>query len=313
MAGGSCGGANGSPQFYSAPPPKPSRHPARDRLHLRRDLSTIEGSPLPVAVSVNSKMVELPSSSSARELQNQFFEAMGGPQQFHQLFSHLPDVYFFVKDAQSRMMGASTTILKRLGVSSEAEIIGTSDYAYFPAQLADEFVRDDKAVIETGRPLINRVEIWYTEHRLLDWFVTTKLPVRNPQGKVIGVMGTVRDYNGARAEIQAYSQIDDLLNHIHDQLDRKISVTELAEIAGVSSRQLHRRFVELFGMNVQEFLAKTRIKAASDALINSDVSVGDIALKFGFCDQSAFTQQFKKHIGETPLKFRKRHRTLPRI
>jgi transcriptional regulator GlxA family with amidase domain len=66
-------------------------------------------------------------------------------------------------------------------------------------------------------------------------------------------------------------------------------------------------------MKVQEFLAKTRIKAASDALINSDLSVGDISVKFGFCDQSAFTQQFKKHIGETPLRFRKRHRVLPRI
>lgn len=251
--------------------------------------------------------------ANARQLQEQFFEAMGGRQQFQQLFAHIPDVYFFFKDKESRMMGASATILHRLGVSCEMEIIGTTDYDHFPTQLADEFVRDDRAVIETGKPLINRVEIWYTEHRLLDWFVTTKLPIRNPGDEVIGIMGTVRDYNGARAEIQAYSQIDDILNHIHHHLDRKIGVNELATIAGVSSRQLHRRFVELFGMNVQEFLAKTRIKSASDALINSDLSVGDISVKFGFCDQSAFTQQFKKHIGETPLKFRKRHRVLPRI
>jgi len=251
-------------------------------------------------------------TENACQLQEQFFEAMGGPQQFQRLFTHLPDVYFFFKDAESRMMGVSTTILKRLGAKSEAEIIGTTDYDHFPTQLADEFVRDDRAVLETGRPLINRVEIWYTEHRLLDWFVTTKLPVRNIQGEVIGVMGTVRDYKGARAEIQAYTQIDDILNHIHNHLDRKIGVVELATIAGISSRQLHRRFVELFGMNVQEFLAKTRIKSASDALVHTDLSVGDISVKFGFCDQSAFTQQFKKHLGETPLKFRKRHRILPR-
>jgi AraC-like DNA-binding protein len=252
-------------------------------------------------------------TGNARQLQEQFYDAMGGPQQFQQLFAHIPDVYFFFKDAKSRMMGVSVAILNRLGVATEAEIVGTTDYDHFPTQLADEFVRDDRTVIETGKPLINRVEIWYTEHRMLDWFVTTKLPIRNNRGEVIGVMGTVRDYNGARAEIQAYSQIDDILNHIHDHLDRKIGVNELAAIAGVSSRQLHRRFVELFGMNVQEFLAKTRIKSASDALINSDLSVGDISVKFGFCDQSAFTQQFKKHIGETPLKFRKRHRARPRI
>ncbi|MCO8124520.1 AraC family transcriptional regulator [Stieleria sp. TO1_6] len=255
----------------------------------------------------------LSPSGKAWQLQNDFFQEMGGRQQFQQLFAHIPDVYFFFKDRESRMMGVSVAILKRLGASSEEEIVGSTDYDHFPSQLADEFVRDDKAVMDSGRPLINRVEIWYTEHRLLDWFVTTKLPIRNLQGEVIGLMGTVRDYNGARAEIQAYSQIDDILKHIHDHLDRKIGVSELATIAGVSPRQLHRRFVELFGMNVQEFLAKTRIKAASDALVNTELSVGDISIKFGFCDQSAFTQQFKKHLGETPLKFRKRHRILPRI
>lgn len=250
---------------------------------------------------------------STEALQKDFFDRMGGPQQFQQLFEHLPDVFFFFKDSRSRMMGASTAILSRLQLSDESQIIGTTDYDYFPAQLADEFVRDDRAVMTTGRPMLNRVEIWYTEHRMLDWFVTTKLPIRSVDGEIIGLMGAVRDYTGARKEIQAYSQIDAILKHIHENLGRKIGVNELAEIAGISSRQLHRRFVELFGMNVQEFLAKTRIKSATDALISSDDSVGEIAIRFGFCDQSAFTQQFKKHLGETPLKYRKRHRSPPRL
>ena len=246
-------------------------------------------------------------------LQEQFFQAMGGPQQFHLLFSHLPDVYFFFKDSQSRMMGASQTILNRLGVASELDVIGTTDFDHFPHQLAKEFVRDDQFVMRTGQPLINRVEIWYTEHRMLDWFSTTKLPIYDLQANIIGVMGAVRNYKGAKEEVQAYSKIDELLQHIHQNLHRKITVNELSELAQISTRQLHRRFVELFGMNVQEFLAKTRIKAATDALVESDQSIGEIAERFGFCDQSAFTQQFKKHLGQTPLKFRKSHRTLPRL
>lgn len=246
------------------------------------------------------------------KLQAAFFESLGGVQQFQQLFTYIPDVYFFCKDKESRMMGASVAILKRLGLANEGEIIGTSDYDHFPAQLADEFVSGDQQVLTTGRPLINHVEIWYTEERLLDWFVTTKLPLKNRQGEICGLMGTVRSYQGSRNEIKAYSEVDELVTFIRKNLSRKISVVELAELTGVSSRQLHRRFVELFGMNVQEFLAKTRIKAASESLINTNHSVGEIAKEFGFCDQSAFTQQFKKHIGETPLRFRKRHRALPR-
>ena len=239
-------------------------------------------------------------------MQRAFLGRMGAAQQFQQLFEYLPDVYFFYKDDQSRMMGASQAILRRLGLQQEHEVIGTNDYQYFPAHIADTFVQDDRRVL-AGENLINRIEIWYDEQRLLDWFVTTKLPIRDREGNVIGIMGTVRSYEGSRKEVQSYSQIDRVVKYIRDNHRRKITVDELAKMSGVSARQLHRRFVEMFGMSAQEFLAKTRIKAASEELISTDRSVGEIAADFGFCDQSAFTQQFKKHVGETPLRFRRRH------
>ena len=45
---------------------------------------------------------------------------------------------------------------------------------------------------------------------------------------------------------------------------------------------------------------------ASDGLLGSDKSVAEIAAECGFCDQSAFAQHFRKHIGETPATFRRR-------
>lgn len=61
---------------------------------------------------------------------------------------------------------------------------------------------------ETGEPLTGRVEIWYTAERLLDWFVTTKLPIRDRDGEIMGVMGTVRSYEGNRRSLLSYTQID---------------------------------------------------------------------------------------------------------
>jgi AraC-like DNA-binding protein len=55
---------------------------------------------------------------------------------------------------------------------------------------------------------------------------------------------------------------------------------------------------------VQEFLVKTRIQAASETLLKSDLSIAQIANDYGFCDQSAFTQLFRKHMGMTPRRFR---------
>jgi len=242
------------------------------------------------------------------QLQKHFFSQLGDSQQFRSLFEHLPGVYFFVKDDQSRLMAASSTILERFGLQEEAQLIGTTDHDHFPVHVADSFVRDDQQVLTTGIPLINRVEVWYNAHRLLDWFVTNKLPLRNTSGKIIGVMGTLRSYEGSRKSMLPYSQVSDVVDFIRENHRGKITVAEVARQAGVSTRQLHRRFMEVFGMSALDFLTRTRIQAASDELLQTSRSIADIALDFGFCDQSAFTRQFKNQVGQTPLKFRRQYR-----
>ncbi len=232
---------------------------------------------------------------------------MGGPQQFHQLFEHLPGVSFFVKDRQSRMIFASQPFCEHLGAKSEAEIVGKTDDDFFPPHAADHFQRDDQHVMTTGQPLIGRVELWYNEQRVLDWFVTNKLPVRDTRGKIIGVMGTVRSYEGQRRTMLPISLINSTVDFIREHHHQRLTVEDLANHADLSPRQLHRKFREVFGLSVQDFLIKTRIQAASDVLLHSDLSIAQIAADFGFCDQSAFTQLFRKHTGLTPLKFRRRY------
>lgn len=234
---------------------------------------------------------------------------MGGPQQFQQLFEHLPGVSFFVKDRQSRMICASQPFWEHLGAKSEAEIVGKTDDDFFPPHAADHFRRDDQLVMTTGRPLIGRVELWYNEQRVLDWFVTNKLPVRDTRGKIIGVMGTVRSYEGQRRTMLPMSLINSTVDFIREHHHKRLTVEDLADQAGLSPRQLHRKFRDVFGLSVQDFLIKTRIQAASDALLHSDLSIAQIATEFGFCDQSAFTQLFRKHTGMTPLRFRRRYST----
>ena len=251
--------------------------------------------------------------SNAREvsrIQREFFARMGGPQQFQQLFEHFPDAYFFVKDRQSRMICASQPFWEHLGATSEAEIVGRDDNDFFPPHAADHFKRDDELVMTTGQPLIGRVELWYNEQRVLDWFITNKLPVRDTKGHIIGVMGIVRSYEGQRRMMLPMSQINSTVDHIRNHLGERLTVEDLSDLAGLSPRQLHRKFREVFGLSVQEFLIKTRIQAASDAMLHSDLTIAQIATDFGFCDQSAFTQQFRRHTGLTPLKFRRRYGTL---
>ena len=84
---------------------------------------------------------------------------MVDPHAFLCIFEHLPEVYFFVKDRAGRMMAASPTILNRLGLKREADLIGATDHELYPAHLADAYTKDDAEVFRTGKPLVNRLEI----------------------------------------------------------------------------------------------------------------------------------------------------------
>ena len=61
-------------------------------------------------------------------------------------------------------------------------------------------------------------------------------------------------------------------------------------------------------MAPHEFVSRTRIQAASKELAHTDKPIIEIAIDCGFCDQSAFTVQFRKRTGMTPRNFRKRYR-----
>lgn len=246
-----------------------------------------------------------PDSTVLRE---RFLTRISPDTAFYRLFDPMPDVSFFAKDSQFRIMGASRRFYERFGFTEEAQIIGKDDFELFPTRLAESFRRDDEEVVRTGEPKLNIVELFFTQQGIPDWFVTNKLPLRDRKGKVIGVMGTVQSYEGRRQVLQPYLQLDRAVNYIREHFRRGVTVTELAEIVHLSPRQLHRKFVETFGSSPQAFIMKLRIQAACEALQHEGSQISEVATELGFCDQSSFTQQFHKHMGLTPLKYQQQFR-----
>ena len=231
-----------------------------------------------------------------------------GGRQFWALFEHLPDVDFFAKDADGRFVAGNAGLLRRLGLRSEAELIGLTDADIHPARVARDIREDDARVMLTREPLIDRVEALFTRSNARDWYVTTKLPLVDARGDVIGVMGFVRPYRRESNVVPRAARLDAAVAHIHAHHREAIGIPDLAKIAHISVRQLNRRFQEVFGMSPQQFMVRTRVQAASDDLLQTEKSLSEIAMAHGFYDQSAFTRQFRQHTGETPLKYRQRQR-----
>ncbi len=242
------------------------------------------------------------------EIRNQFFRSLSPLSSFHLLFEHVPGLIFFAKDRQSRFMAANRNFYERFGVKDEAALIGKNDDDFFPPGLASHFREDDSAVMSTGQPKLNIVELFFNDSGTPDWFITNKMPLFDEGGIAVGVMGTTRSYETSKQVMQPYLSIDRAVELIRTGYRSKLTVQALAAHVNLSERQLQRKFVAAFGSSPQEFLMKVRVQAACNMLQHTDRSVGEIAEATGFPDSSAFIQHFRKHLGTTPLHYQKRFR-----
>jgi AraC-like DNA-binding protein len=243
----------------------------------------------------------------AHHRQREFFGQLSDPQAIRAMFDHVPGVYFFVKDLDGRMVAASAAILGRLGFREESEFIGMRDSDVFPAHLAAAYAEDDAEVFRTGRPLVDRLELWFDEERQLEWCVTTKLPLMGRDGRVIGLMGLTRR-EGRSGTARPEQLAARALVYLRQRPSVAVSPAELARQLAVSERTLHRRIREALGIAPYELALRVRIQLAAEALVLGIEPIADIAQAHGFCDQSLFTSHFRRRMGITPARFRASHR-----
>lgn len=96
-----------------------------------------------------------------------------------------------------------------------------------------------------------------------------------------------------------------VINYIHNNLDKKLSLKELADIADMSTFHFARTFKTHLNMSPTQYSTKYKIEKSKALLSQTDFSILQIALEIGFENQSYFSQVFKKNTGKTPEYFRK--------
>jgi PAS domain S-box-containing protein len=118
----------------------------------------------------------------------------------HALIDNIPE-FMYVKDIDSRFVVANPHLAHAVGVKSTEELLGKTDHDFYPPELANAFYEDEQNVIRTGKPLYNREEKGVdSEGNQID-ILTTKVPIRDSEGQVIGIAGVGRDIS-ARKEIE---------------------------------------------------------------------------------------------------------------
>jgi len=155
---------------------------------------------------IDAELVELRSRVAALEqeraaLQHQVDALAGECYRFRTLIDHLPD-YIFIKDTASRFVVNNRAHIELLGCATQEEVLGKTDFDIFPRELAEQYYADEQMLIRTGQPLIDREEKTVSKTGKRQWLSTTKVPMRNPEGEIIGLAGMSRDIT-ARKEAEA--------------------------------------------------------------------------------------------------------------
>ena len=113
----------------------------------------------------------------------------------------LPDL-IYVKDTESRFLLANPAQRKFLTGKPDADLIGESDFSFFPNETASTFFNDEQEIIRTGLPVVSQAEQMHDCEGKEVWILTTKVPFRDKNGSVAGVIGIGRDVT-VRKQIEA--------------------------------------------------------------------------------------------------------------
>lgn len=221
-----------------------------------------------------------------------------------ELFDHIPETAFFVKDARGRYLAVNQSLVERCGLQQKIELIGRQVREIFPKELAELYASQDEAVLRTGRAIIDHLELHWYAHRRPGWCLTTKLPMRDSQGTIVGIAGISRDLRAPGDSETIPAKLGSTLEYLESHYSDSVSPGSLARLAGLPSVRFARLIKRIFRLTPNQLITQTRLAAAAQLLLETERSVADIACACGFYDHSALTRAFRSAANITPSKFR---------
>jgi len=141
-------------------------------------------------------------------------------------------IYF--KDKESRFLFNSKAHVIQFGVEDPRDVIGKTDFDFYPKNFAENAMRDEQEIMRTGHPIIGRVERWDRENGEVVWFSASKYPLYDDNGKIIGTWGTTRnitDLKNTEKELEHVNQEYEILNNKLKEL------SVIDELSGLHNRR----------------------------------------------------------------------------
>ena len=156
---------------------------------------------------------------------------------FENLLDNIPDAIYF-KDRNNKIIKVNNFYIKGTGLKAE-EIIGKTDFDFFPPDQAKDMFKDDNKVLNTGKPIVGKIEKTLLGDGCWNQVITTKIPMRDNLGNIIGTMGITRDMTAyANLEQQRLGMMISALEVLGKALEMRDPYTfsHTRNVAGIAEK-----------------------------------------------------------------------------
>lgn len=240
-------------------------------------------------LSMNKNLTE--ENLSRQKAENELKQSRAELAESNKMLSDVLDaipVRVFWKNLNSEFQGVNRLLLNDSGLNDVSEIIGKTDYDMPWADFADKFRKDDKAVLETGKSLLQIEEELVDRNGTLLWAKTNKVPLLNDDDEVIGVLGTFEDITLAKqaeqelivakeqAEQANVAKSEFLANMSHElrtPLNGVIGTLNLLAETALNQRQGNL-------VNISKHSAESLLGLLNDVLDLSKIESGKLELEY---------------------------------
>ncbi|HTL67626.1 MAG TPA: PAS domain S-box protein, partial [Lacunisphaera sp.] len=227
-------------------------------------------------VSIQRIMREAEEQRERRRIEDALAE-----QQYYllMLMENLPDHVYF-KDLESRFISSSRSFLQRHGLTP-VELRGKTDFDLYGAEHAQRARADELEIIRTGRPLINYEEREVGQDGAVTWVLSSKLPMRDAAGKIIGTFGISRDITARKLDEERIREQTEIIDQapitiLLTNLENRVTYCNMgaAQLFGLPREQL-------LGTTAEELLhpeTMEQLKAAREATLARGSWTGEMKL-----------------------------------
>ena len=237
-------------------------------------------------------------------MSDNFLSQLREPFTGEQLFDHLPDIVFFIKNKKGQYKVVNQTLVDRFKLNDKSELINKTPSEVQGIRYGKGHEAQDRLVLEQGKTLLNQLEKHAYIGGHYGWCLTRKMPLWGISGDVIGLVGISQDLRIPDMSGKDYEGISAAIDYAEQHISDPPTLESVAKIAMMSIYQLDRRMKRVFGLTTGQWLIKTRLNLAERQLIETDIPIVTVAYNAGYSDQSTFTRQFRRTTGMTPSEVR---------